>query len=169
MQIWAEPENRLCPFVYSQILYQFLAFTQNLKRSPPFFRAYFHCFFSSFFILSLAFFCFFLDHIFTVSLALFQILSSPFFQAFSQILSSPFFGSLSQILSSPFFWPYPRSYLHCFLGFIFSFFVSPPCIYRLFYNVTFLTSVFYSPVFILKLKFRPFKKCLINNWMYDAR
>ena len=158
MQIWAEPENRLCPFVYSQILYQFLAFTQNLKRSPPFLRSYFHCFFSAFLILFLPFlwlflrsylhrfFGFFLDLIFTVSLALFQILFSPFFLAFSQILSSPFFG------------PYPRSYLHCFLGFIFSFSVSPPCIYRLFYNVTFLTSVFYSPVFILKLKFRPFKK-----------
>ena len=146
MQIWAEPENRLCPFVYSQILYQFLAFTQNLKRSPPFLRSYFHCFFSAFLILFLPFlwlflrsylhrfFGFFLDLIFTVSLA------------------------LSQILSLPFLWLYSRSYLHCFLGFIFSFSVSPPCIYRLFYNVTFLTSVFYSPVFILKLKFRPFKK-----------
>ena len=34
MQIWAEPEKSALPIRnYSQILYQFLAFTQNLKRS----------------------------------------------------------------------------------------------------------------------------------------
>ena len=36
MQIWAEPEKSALPICnYSQILYQFLTFTQNLKRSPP--------------------------------------------------------------------------------------------------------------------------------------
>ena len=35
MQIWAEPEKAALPICnYSQILYQFLTFTQNLKRSP---------------------------------------------------------------------------------------------------------------------------------------
>ena len=35
MQIWAEPEKSALPICnYSQILYQFLTFTQNLKRSP---------------------------------------------------------------------------------------------------------------------------------------
>ena len=35
MQIWAEPEKSALPICnYSQILYQFLMFTQNLKRSP---------------------------------------------------------------------------------------------------------------------------------------
>ena len=34
MQIWAEPEKAALPICnYSQILYQFFAFTQNLKRS----------------------------------------------------------------------------------------------------------------------------------------
>ena len=34
MQIWAEPRNAALPICnYSQILYQFLTFTQNLKRS----------------------------------------------------------------------------------------------------------------------------------------
>ena len=34
MQIWAEPEKSTLPICnYSQILYQFLTFTQNLKRS----------------------------------------------------------------------------------------------------------------------------------------
>ena len=34
MQIWAEPEKAALPICnYSQILYQFLSFTQNLKRS----------------------------------------------------------------------------------------------------------------------------------------
>ena len=34
MQIWAEPEKLALPICnYSQILYQFLMFTQNLKRS----------------------------------------------------------------------------------------------------------------------------------------
>ena len=34
MQIWAEPEKLALPICnYSQILYQFLKFTQNLKRS----------------------------------------------------------------------------------------------------------------------------------------
>ena len=34
MQIWAEPGKATLPICnYSQILYQFLAFTQNLKRS----------------------------------------------------------------------------------------------------------------------------------------
>ena len=34
MQIWAEPEKSALPICnYSQILYQFLMFTQNLKRS----------------------------------------------------------------------------------------------------------------------------------------
>ena len=34
MQIWAEPEKSALPICnYSQILYQFLTFTQNLKRS----------------------------------------------------------------------------------------------------------------------------------------
>ena len=36
MQIWAEPEKAALPICnYSQILYQFLTFTQNLKRSRP--------------------------------------------------------------------------------------------------------------------------------------
>ena len=35
MQIWAEPRKSALPICnYSQILYQFLTFTQNLKRSP---------------------------------------------------------------------------------------------------------------------------------------
>ena len=35
MQIWAEPGKSALPICnYSQILYQFLTFTQNLKRSP---------------------------------------------------------------------------------------------------------------------------------------
>ena len=35
MQIWAESGKSALPICnYSQILYQFLAFTQNLKRSP---------------------------------------------------------------------------------------------------------------------------------------
>ena len=34
MQIWAEPRKSALPICnYSQILYQFLTFTQNLKRS----------------------------------------------------------------------------------------------------------------------------------------
>ena len=34
MQIWAEPGKSALPICnYSQILYQFLTFTQNLKRS----------------------------------------------------------------------------------------------------------------------------------------
>ena len=34
MQVWAEPEKSALPICnYSQILYQFLTFTQNLKRS----------------------------------------------------------------------------------------------------------------------------------------
>lgn len=38
MQIWAEPEKAALPICnYSQILYQFLTFTQNLKRSPTWF------------------------------------------------------------------------------------------------------------------------------------
>ena len=41
MQIWAEPEKAALPICnYSQILYQFLTFTQNLKRSL-FFAVYF--------------------------------------------------------------------------------------------------------------------------------
>ena len=37
MQIRAEPEKSALPICnYSQILYQFLTFTQNLKRSPHF-------------------------------------------------------------------------------------------------------------------------------------
>lgn len=40
MQIWAESGKSALPICnYSQILYQFLTFTQNLKRS------HFHCFF----------------------------------------------------------------------------------------------------------------------------
>ena len=36
MQIWAEPRKSALPICnYSQILYQFLTFTQNLKRSQP--------------------------------------------------------------------------------------------------------------------------------------
>ena len=36
MQIWAESGKSALPICnYSQILYQFLTFTQNLKRSPP--------------------------------------------------------------------------------------------------------------------------------------
>ena len=35
MQIWAESGKSTLPICnYSQILYQFLTFTQNLKRSP---------------------------------------------------------------------------------------------------------------------------------------
>ena len=38
MQIWAESGKSALPICnYSQILYQFLTFTQNLKRSHPFF------------------------------------------------------------------------------------------------------------------------------------
>jgi hypothetical protein len=41
MQIRAEPEKTALPICnYSQILYQFLTFTQNLKRSPSLFNAY---------------------------------------------------------------------------------------------------------------------------------
>ena len=37
MQIWAESGKSALPICnYSQILYQFLTFTQNLKRSRPF-------------------------------------------------------------------------------------------------------------------------------------
>ena len=37
MQIWAESGKSALPICnYSQILYQFLTFTQNLKRSPQF-------------------------------------------------------------------------------------------------------------------------------------
>ena len=37
MQIWAESGKSALPICnYSQILYQFLTFTQNLKRSPIF-------------------------------------------------------------------------------------------------------------------------------------
>ena len=37
MQIWAESGKSALPICnYSQILYQFLTFTQNLKRSPVF-------------------------------------------------------------------------------------------------------------------------------------
>ena len=36
MQIWAESGKSALPICnYSQILYQFLTFTQNLKRSRP--------------------------------------------------------------------------------------------------------------------------------------
>lgn len=36
MQIWAESGKSALPICnYSQILYQFLTFTQNLKRSHP--------------------------------------------------------------------------------------------------------------------------------------
>ena len=36
MQIWAESGKSALPICnYSQILYQFLTFTQNLKRSQP--------------------------------------------------------------------------------------------------------------------------------------
>ena len=39
MQIWAESGKSALPICnYSQILYQFLTFTQNLKRSLNFFR-----------------------------------------------------------------------------------------------------------------------------------
>ena len=35
MQVWAESGKSTLPICnYSQILYQFLTFTQNLKRSP---------------------------------------------------------------------------------------------------------------------------------------
>ena len=37
MQIWAEPAKSALPICnYSQILYRFLTFTQNLKRSQTF-------------------------------------------------------------------------------------------------------------------------------------
>ena len=39
MQIWAESGKSALPICnYSQILYQFLTFTQNLKRSHPVFH-----------------------------------------------------------------------------------------------------------------------------------
>ena len=39
MQIWAESGKSALPICnYSQILYQFLTFTQNLKRSPVFWK-----------------------------------------------------------------------------------------------------------------------------------
>ena len=41
MQIWAESGKSALPICnYSQILYQFLTFTQNLKRSPFFTRMF---------------------------------------------------------------------------------------------------------------------------------
>lgn len=41
MQIWAESGKSALPICnYSQILYQFLTFTQNLKRSRSFIRQY---------------------------------------------------------------------------------------------------------------------------------
>ena len=43
MQIWAESGKSAPPICnYSQILYQFLAFTQNLKRSQGFSRFVYH-------------------------------------------------------------------------------------------------------------------------------
>ena len=46
MQIWAESGKSALPICnYSQILYQFLTFTQNLKRSPlPHFENLLHTF-----------------------------------------------------------------------------------------------------------------------------
>ena len=42
MQIWAESGKSALPICnYSQILYQFLTFTQNLKRSPSLEKIYF--------------------------------------------------------------------------------------------------------------------------------
>ena len=42
MQIWAESGKSALPICnYSQILYQFLTFTQNLKRSRGVFDCYF--------------------------------------------------------------------------------------------------------------------------------
>ena len=46
MQIWAESGKSALPICnYSQILYQFLTFTQNLKRSQkrPDFQVFFIC------------------------------------------------------------------------------------------------------------------------------
>ena len=43
MQIWAESGKSALPICnYSQILYQFLTFTQNLKRSQPLWRVHLH-------------------------------------------------------------------------------------------------------------------------------
>lgn len=43
MQIWAESGKSALPICnYSQILYQFLTFTQNLKRSRKSARAFFY-------------------------------------------------------------------------------------------------------------------------------
>ena len=46
MQIWAESGKSALPICnYSQILYQFLTFTQNLKRSQFIYHLYlFYCF-----------------------------------------------------------------------------------------------------------------------------
>ena len=42
MQIWAESGKSALPICnYSQILYQFLTFTQNLKRSPLTYLSFF--------------------------------------------------------------------------------------------------------------------------------
>ena len=52
MQIWAEPEKAALPICnYSQILYQFLTFTQNLKRSRHFCCRYLFLFLISFIFL----------------------------------------------------------------------------------------------------------------------
>ena len=44
MQIWAESGKSALPICnYSQILYQFLTFTQNLKRSLNTYRKFLQC------------------------------------------------------------------------------------------------------------------------------
>ena len=46
MQIWAESGKSALPICnYSQILYQFLTFTQNLKRSLTFYKLFTMTFF----------------------------------------------------------------------------------------------------------------------------
>ena len=57
MQIWAEPKKSALPICnYSQILYRFLTFTQNLKRSLVKRQLHFCCFYGHL----LDFFCHFL-------------------------------------------------------------------------------------------------------------
>jgi len=60
MQIWAEPEKAALPICnYSQNLYQFLTFTQNLKRSRDIYeKNYFYCFFNTNYIDYYIFYCY---------------------------------------------------------------------------------------------------------------
>lgn len=117
MQIRAEPENRLCPFVYSQILYQFLAFTQNLKRSRLIGKKSFPLFWLKFFgsIGSILYFWvlnFFIQLLFPISLIFFLF---SYFFTFSQILFSLFLQLFFDLIFSV-FGLFFRSYFNRFFG-----------------------------------------------------